>query len=262
MVRGVVSREAVRRTRRRLRTNGGPRRPAFVLCVALAAWTWWSAQADGYTGLSINILGQITGDVLLMGLIAPLAGRARPECTAERGEAFPAGAPAAARRRVQLLDPRICLPRICAGGRASLVHELRTALENDTSVEILLPDPGAPASRAAARRLGLEPRVYVRCLEGLLEELFAACANAPAGQFGLRLYTDPVDLCFVRCDERIWASLTPEGDAASPEYFALDRRCAAARLLQSYFKRLYVGAGPRTTTGGRPNTTCADERLG
>ena len=119
----------------------------FGVCVAAAAWSWWQAQIGGYAGLPVNTLGQILGDLLLMGLVAPLAKLRWP--AAERGRR--SNPPildtlARARHRIQVLDVRMCLPEFTQGtaGRpavsSGVARALESALGNDACVEVLLPD--------------------------------------------------------------------------------------------------------------------------
>jgi hypothetical protein len=47
----------------------------MLTCLVLTACLWWDAQVDHYTGLPINTIGQILGDLLTAGLVAPLVYR-------------------------------------------------------------------------------------------------------------------------------------------------------------------------------------------
>ena len=149
-----------------------------VLCRA-DPWAWWAAQEGGYAGLPVNVLAQITGDLVLMGLLIPVVRLAEPGC-ADNTAPVPSHGHSlvTARRCVQLLGSPTLLRQLCTDGSAALVHDLRAALENDIRVEILLPDPTGQAGHAAAGRLGLEPGGYGRCLERLLDELGTGMAQA------------------------------------------------------------------------------------
>ena len=245
MPRGAVVRRFVRVARHRLGTLGGLQRLAFLSCVVLTVWAWWAAQESGYAGLPVNVLAQITGDLVLMGLLAPAVRLAGPECT-ENAAPMPSHGRslATARHCVQLLDSPTLLRQLCDDGSTSLVRDLRTALANDIRVEILLPDPTGQAGRVAASRLGIEPGGYGRRLTRLLDELGTGLAQAQWRGLDLRLYPDPVDVCFIRCDESIWVSMHPNSQARTPNYFPLDRRCGTAALFQTYFERLHSAAQP------------------
>jgi hypothetical protein len=49
----------------------------MLVCSGITGWLWWNAQADHYTGLPINAIGQVFGDLLTAGLIAPMVYRPR-----------------------------------------------------------------------------------------------------------------------------------------------------------------------------------------
>lgn len=261
MSRGVVARQVVRVARRRLGTLGRSRRLVFLLCVLPAVWSWWAAQASGYAGLPVNMLGQIAGDLVLMGLLAPTVRLAGPGCIQESGLGPPhTDSLATARHCVQLLDPPALLRQLVTDRRASLVHDLRAALQNDIRVEILLPDPAGSAGRAAARRLGLEPGGYGRRLERLLDEVGSGLAQAQWRGLDLRLYSDPVEVCFIRCDRKIWVSMHPNSRALPPDYVALNRRCGTAALFQAYFEHLHSAARPPSRSGGLAQRPTRDLR--
>lgn len=271
MLRGAVVRQVVRVARHRLGTLGGPRRLAFLSCVVLTLWAWWAAQESNYAGLPVNVLAQITGDLVLMGLLAPAVRLAGPQCGQDTGHTpSPGRSLATARHCVQLLDSPTLLRQLCTDGSASLVRDLRAALENDIRVEILLPDPTGRAGRVAASRLGIEPGGYGRRLTRLLDELNTGLAQAQWRGLDLRLYPDPVDVCFIRCDERVWVSMHPNSPARTPDYFPLDQRCGTASLFQTYFERLRSAALPPaygnclpqqpTRDIGTRGERCMDER--
>lgn len=207
-----------------------PRIALFGLCLTLLGWTWWDARAGGYAGLAVNTLGQIIGDVLLMGLVAPVGIRRRRRV---RGR-DPALMDVIARagHRIQLLDLEVCL-------HPALPRTLAAALANDACVEILLPEPDAPGV----------PEGYAERLRGLLEDFNAlrpASAGASAqrsGRLEVRLYRGPAAVSIVRCDGRIWASLHPDRPTGSA-YLALDQDCANARALRDHFDRLHAESLP------------------
>lgn len=204
-----------------------PRIALFGLCLSLLGWTWWDARAGGYAGLAVNTLGQIIGDVLLMGLVAPIGIRRRRR--ARTGDPALVDAIARARHRVQLLDLEVCL-------HPALPRAVGAALANDACVEILLPEPDVPGV----------PDGYPERLRGLLDALSTlrrsggdAAASGRSGRLDVRLYRGPAAVSIVRCDGRIWASLHPDRPTGSA-YLALDRDCANARTLRAYFDRLHA----------------------
>lgn len=162
--------------------------------------------------------------------------------------------------RIQLLGTWICLPRVetttadqapcdIAGFtafRTELGAAVRTALDNDVRVEILLPDPESPCSQGIAQRLGVEPGLYRRLFSLLLDDLHSASRAAGSGHLDLRFYTEPATLSIVRCDEWLWASLSPDGASETPDYadyLEVDQDCENGRALQAYFDRLYTTSG-------------------
>ncbi|HEV2639411.1 MAG TPA: hypothetical protein VGX23_30010 [Actinocrinis sp.] len=78
-----------------------------LVCATLLALMWWDSRSDGYDGLPVNTLGQVLGDLIMMGIALPLVLPRRP-----REEPVECGLPAAelveqlarATRRIQLLD--------------------------------------------------------------------------------------------------------------------------------------------------------------
>lgn len=230
----------------------------FCICTVLAGWTWWDAQVGGYAGLPVNTLAQIVGDLILMGLLAPLAPRHRHRRRHRRSDE-PAGVRpllqrlSAATHRIQLLDTHACLPRTepanadqdpcdLAGSRTELGEAVRAALDNDVCVEILLPDPESAGSHGIAQRLGIEPNSYRRALALLLDDLDSVSREAESGRLDLRLYTEPAIASIVRCDEWIRASLGPDGAVATAGYLEVDLDCENGRTLQAYFNRLHAAA--------------------
>jgi hypothetical protein len=221
----------------------------FGTCVAMAAWSWWEARIGGYEGLPVNTLGQIVGDLLLMGIVAPLADFRRPSAGRDRRQAPPMlETLAQAGHRVQVLDVRMCLPDFAVGpaeppgGPAGLARAVGSALDNDACVEILLPDPDAPVSAATARELGLDPEAYRRSLRCLVDDLAALSAHSRSGRLDVRVFTEQVSVSIIRCDEQFWAALHPQGAPNSTPYLSLEHGGHNARALQSYFDRLHAAA--------------------
>lgn len=226
---------------------------AFGLCAALTGWSWWTAQADGYVGLPVNTLGQIIGDLLLMGLIAPLARRDRAGGSAEP-ETDPTPAALAKAAHIQLLDVGFCFPDLAgefpgaAGTQApdrrdSVVDALCTALENNARIELLLPDPDTSAGLDAARRLCVEPDFYRKALNRLIIDLASVSGAVDIGGLELRLYAEPTHISVIRCDGRIWTALNVGGLYGTPTaYLVLDQGSGNARALVSYVNRLYATA--------------------
>lgn len=276
--RRTAPRESIRRGLHRVRAFGRVHRfTVFGLCVTLTGWSWWSAQASGYAGLPVNTLGQITGDLILMGLVAPLARRDRArdrDTGAPAAAPSPLGALARAAHRIQLLDVRLCLPQLAAaprGGESSQSSEssgasrdgaataldrslqlaLSSAIANDACVEILLPDPEESAGLDLAQRLGIRPALYRGALSRLVQDLDALSAETESGRLDLRLYAEPSSVSLVRCDQRIWVSLYPEGAPESFDYLVLDQGGENTQVVQSYFNRLYATArSPKQTRDG------------
>jgi len=208
-----------------------PRIGLFGLCLSLFGWTWWDARAGGYAGLAVDTLGQIIGDVLLMGLVAPIGIRLRRR--ARTRDPALMDVIARARHRVQLLDLAVCF-------HPALPRAVGAALANDACVEILLPEPDAPGV----------PDGYPEHLRDLLDRLDAlrrsggdAAASGRSGRLDVRLYRGPAAVSIVRCDARIWASLHPDRPTGSA-YLALDRDCANARALRAHFDRLHAQGLP------------------
>lgn len=234
----------------------------FCICTVLAGWTWWDAQVGGYAGLPVNTLAQIVGDLILMGLLAPLARHRRRKGRRDHRHDETTGVRTLLQRlsdathRIQVLDSRICLPpldampavrnghTLCdrAAFRTELGGALKAALDNDVCVEILLPDPESPCSCSIARRLGIEPGFYRQSLSLLLDDLDSVSRDAQSGRLDLRLYTEPATVSIVRCDEWIWASLDPDGASDAPGYLEVDQGCENGRTLQAYFNRLHAAA--------------------
>lgn len=238
----------------------------FGVCAALTGWSWWTAQASGYVGLSVNMLGQIIGDLLLMGLVAPLTRRGRVGRGGTEAEATPEPAALLATAfQIQLLDVGFCLPQLAGmsryrtgagviGRQDEIVGLLRTALENDARIEILLPDPGTSAGHDAARRYGVDPDNYRKALMHLLHELGTVSGVGDSGGLDVRLYAEPAHVSVIRCDGQIWTSLHLDGSTDTPAYLALDQGSENARALQSYLNRLYATARSISSVlGGNPD---------
>ena len=222
----------------------------FAVCVVAAAWSWWQARIGGYAGLPVNTLGQILGDLLLMGLVAPLANLRRPAAERGRGPSAPIlDTLAQAKHRIQLLDVRMCLPdftqspagRSVAAGSSGVARALESALGNDVCVEVLLPDPDAPVCTTTARELGVAPEAYRRSLRCLVDDLATLPGPSLSGRLDVRVYTEHVSVSMIRCDEHFWAALDPQGTTTTP-YLALEHGGQNARDLQSYFERLRASA--------------------
>lgn len=265
----MVLHRAVKGPLRALRLKHSYRFALFVLCAALTGWSWWTARASGYVGLPVNTLGQIIGDLLLMGLIAPLARRDWiGRGTADPDVRTPTAALVTA-LHIQLLDVGFCLPQLAGsspyrtgaaltgGQQRGIVDLLRTALENDARVEILLPDPDKSAGLDTARRFGIKPDHYRKTLIHLLDELGAVSGAFDPGGLDVRLYAEPTHISVIRCDGRIWTSLHLDGSSSAPAYLTLDQGSENARALQSYLNRLYATARPLSAVlGGTPDETC------
>lgn len=248
---------AVRHARRRTRSLRRPalRRPGrvrrtlvFGTCVAAAAWSWWQARIGGYAGLPVNTLGQILGDLLLMGLAAPLANLRWPAAERARRRTPPIlDTLAQARHRIQMLDVRMCLPEFTQGAAGppaapgGVARALESALGNDACVEVLLPDPDAPVCATTARELGVAPETYRSSLRCLVDDLAALPGQSVSGRLDVRVYTEHVSVSMIRCDEHFWAALEPQGTTTTP-YLALEHGGQNARDLQSYFDRLRASA--------------------
>lgn len=208
-----------------------PRIALFGLCLSLLGWTWWDARAGGYAGLAVNTLGQIIGDVLLMGLVAPIGLRRRRRVRTSDPALM--GVIARAKHRVQLLDLAVCL-------HPALPRTVGAALANDACVEILLPEPDTPGVPDDYRdRL----TVLLNALRALRRSGGDAAGPGRSGRLDVRLYRGPAAVSIVRCDGRIWASLHPDRPSGSA-YLALDRDCDNARALRAHFDRLHAEGLP------------------
>jgi hypothetical protein len=244
------------RSRRRLAALGMPkfarRAAAFGLCFFLVVWTWWDAQASGYAGLPVNMLGQVIGDFLLMGLATPLGSQSRTRRPrADGADRSVLGALTHATRRIQLLDLGICLaPPIRSlpdrnsdgidHGEATLTGALAEALENNVRVEVLLPAADAPSGRQAARELGLGIDAYRQRLALFHQNLAEAAERACAGVLIVRYYDQPTAVSLVRCDDLMLASLHCGELRSTHPYLSIDHDSENARALRSYFDRLYA----------------------
>ncbi|HEU5332842.1 MAG TPA: hypothetical protein VFU73_08765 [Actinocrinis sp.] len=221
-------------------------------CLAVIGWVWWDSQADGYTGLPVNTLGQIIGDLILAALAGPVAlgyRFARHERTRPAGDVV--ARIARARNRVQLLDVTGCLlswseaPARTADrqdadrGRDRLVAALRAALERDVAVEVLLPAPSLAQSRGVPRTLGLSPAALRDLAEGAEADLHALFDEVPAGRLEVRYSQKWPALAMLRCDDHMWVSLRPEGLPGSPPLcLEFAARTANARAVAAHFNDL------------------------
>lgn len=235
------------------------RRSILLLpCLAAVGWVWWASQADGYNGLPVNTLGQIIGDLLLAALAGPVALGWR---FTRDERARPAGDVAAriarARHRVQLLDVTGCLlswsefPARAADrpeldrARAGIVAALRAALERDVSVEILLPAPGLAQARGVPRALGLSAGGLRDLADEAETDLCDLADEVPAGRLDLRYSRKMPLLAMLRCDDRVWVSLRPDGlPGAAPLRLEFGARTGNARAVAAHFNDLIRSAGP------------------
>ena len=243
------------------------RTATLTSCLGLVAWLWWDSQTADYAGLPVNTIGQILGDLLLVGL-APLTATVRrsrawrqPSASQHRS-----GDIAAARHRVQLLDIRSSflglagLPperaqREAAGRRNDLLRALASALKNGARAEILLPDPDAPSSAHAATDLAIAPDIYASFLRALLSGVAALQSAYTPERLELRLYTAPAAISMTRCDQRTWVYLNPPVSTADA-YLSFDSASANADTLQTYFNQLSASA--RTNMRGPDGMTETD----
>lgn len=241
-------------TRRRLL-----RTATLASCLALIGWLWWDSQTADYAGLPVNTVGQILGDLLLMGL-APLAAalrRSRASWRSSAGQNRWADI-AAARYRVQLLDIRSSFHGIAGlpperaqreadDRRSDLLRALASALGNGARAEILLPDPDAASTARVAIDLAIAPDIYLSFLRALLNGMATLQRAYPRDRLELRLYASPAAVSMTRCDQRTWVYLNPPISTAEA-YLAFDAPSANAGALQTYFNHLSAGA--RTSAYG------------
>lgn len=225
-------------------------------CLAAIGWVWWDSQADGYSGLPVNTLGQIIGDLILAALAGPVALGYR---FARHERIRPAGDVAAriarARNRVQLLDVTGCLlswseapvrgadrPELDRG-RDRLVAALRAALERDVAVEVLLPAPGLVQSRGVPRTLGLSPAALRDLAEDAEADLCALLDEVPAGRLDIRYSQKMPALAMVRCDDRVSVWLRPDGlPGTAPLRLEFGARTDNARAVAVHFNDLLRSA--------------------
>ena len=226
-------------------------------CLAVIGWVWWDSQVDGYSGLPVNTLGQIIGDLILAALAGPVALGYR---FARHERMRPAGDVVAriarARNRVQLLDATGCLlswseaPARTADrpdpgrGRERLVAALRAALERDVAVEVLLPTPGLAQSRGVPRTLGLSPAALRDLAEDAEADLYALFDEVPAGRLEVRYSQKWPALAMLRCDDRLWVTVRPEGLPGSPPLcLEFGARTDNARAVAAHFNDLLRSTG-------------------
>lgn len=221
-------------------------------CLAVVGWVWWDSQADGYTGLPVNTLGQIIGDLILAALAGPVAlGYRFTRTERARAAGSVADRIAKARHRVQLLDVTGCLlswsevpPRAADRSeldrrRAQIVAAVRTALERDVAVEILLPAPGLAQSRGVPRALGLSAGTLRDLVEVAETDLWALFDEVPAGHLDIRCSQKWPALAMVRCDDRVWVWLRPDGlPGAAPLCLEFGTRTGNARAVAAHFNDL------------------------
>jgi hypothetical protein len=227
-----------------------------MLCGAVSGWMWWQARADGYAGLPVNTLGQILGDLLLMGLAAPVINHSRHrgrQHEANGGTLLSALAQAA--HRVQLLDDRVCLGELgqstapgssavstAAAYRSQLLVALASAMENDAHIEILLPDPEHLDSCGADRLPDADVGLLRAAVDSLMADLAALTVSAALGRLDVRLYSTMATVSMIRCDDHVWACLHPMGTPHTASYLAVDAQSENARVLYHYFHRLQAHA--------------------
>jgi hypothetical protein len=242
----------------RKRRGTVPGRVAVLLsCAAALAWVWWGSQADGRVLHPASVLGrQLVGELLLAAVAIPVLVEYR---FGRRGRAHPLGdlltRLARARHRIQLLDTTGCLlfwsdqvrgaPLAeLEGDRDRLVEALRTALDRDVAVEILVPEPGLAQSRGVLRALGLTAAGYRRLADAAEAELLALHDEVPAGRLDIRTAQRWPALAMVRCDGRVWIS--PRSDAvpdSGPLWLEFGARSPNARAVAAYFNELHRPTG-------------------
>lgn len=215
----------------------------LLLCLVLTGWLLLDAKHDRYSGLPVNTLGQVLGDLLLMGLAAPVVDRRkRLRRRSPMNDLFLLDRLAKAKHRIQLLDVRLYAtvagPPL-AGPPSELARALAQALDNDALVEILMPDPETPVADAARR-----------AVESLLVELRLLAETAVLGRLDVRLYSVPTTISMVRCDQDVWARLHPEGSPRVGSALAIDARSDNARVLYEYFNQIQADARPAARAHG------------
>lgn len=236
---------------------------AISACAAVLGMMWSDSSAEEYSGLPINVLGQITGDLVMMGIAFPVVLPRRPR--EERHEGALGTVELAAQlnhttRRIQLLEVASALFPAAQDDRGAILAALRAALSRDVTVEILLPEPARSAGRDG--RIGQPTRTVEEDLVYLRDEV-------PTGILDVQHYRETPPLALARCDDRLWITFTATeqfGAAAAgadPErsFLCLDTRTHNARAVTLYFARLAdAGRCPRTRLN--PARTGAPARLG
>lgn len=218
----------------------------MLACAAVLGMMWSDASAEQYSGLPINVLGQITGDLIMMGIALPVVLLRRPR--EERHEGALGTVELAAQlnrttRRIQLLEVASALFPAAQDDRGAILAALRAALSRDVTVEILLPQP----AQAAGRDDWIDPpaRTVEEDLEYLRDEV-------PTGILDVQHYRETAPLALARCDDRLWITFTATeklGGAATVadaerSFLCLDARTRNARAVALYFARL-ADAGRR-----------------
>jgi hypothetical protein len=219
--------------------------------------SWLASYHGHYGGFPVNVIGQIMGDVLLAGAVAPFARRAYQRQT---GREHKAGFPyerflrhiAGARHRIQLLDTFsfMLLPSNgdhtgIPGAENSRYHRiyrqrLVEALKRDVVIEILLLRPDSPEVGRRASALNISSERYERLVERNLEVLRDLHREVPEGKLDVRTYDAPPVLTLHRCDDRMWTSFYPLGDpAVNSPHLELDSRSQNGWFLKKRFTEVY-----------------------
>jgi hypothetical protein len=211
----------------------------------------------GFDGLSVNVVGQIIGDVLLAGVVAPFARRAFQARTGRELPEFPYASflrsLSRAEHRVQVLDtfsymltsPTVLASLDVPGSEFVCFHEeavrlLRKALERDVVVEILLLRPDSDEVTRRAKQVGIAPDDY-RALIGVnLDVLKALHQAVPYGKLDVRVYDAPPGISMHRCDNRMWTSFYPlNWPTVGSAHLELTAGSQNAGFLKRRFNELY-----------------------
>jgi hypothetical protein len=231
----------------------------MIAGVAVAVWTWRAVDADGYTGLPVNVLGQMAGDLLMAAIAAPALRRrtARDHARPLRsGELITYAGQAGLRIRLLdgtglLLPPEGAsrpVPGAAAQHLGELIAALGAALHRGADVEILLPAPGSAAAERAARAVNLSPGAYEALAATVRSRLATLPASTPAGgTIKARGYSEHPQLAVFACDERVWISPQSLDPLRSGNpFFALATCSRFARHTLDVFNDVFVSARPLT----------------
>jgi hypothetical protein len=230
----------------------------------MSGWLFWDAHLDGFAGLPVNTLGQILGDLLLMGLARPfIDSRRRRDHRSTAGGQVWLDALARA-NRIQLLDAHLCLAAlkdpVVLGAPAlhdghahqpDLLSTLRTAMGNDAHIEILLPDP---EQQSWPDPLGVSVEAMRSAVHAFIGDLAALAETAVLGKLDLRLYPTVTTLSMIRCDHQVWVCLHPTGSPRAGSYLLVDACSDNARVVFDYFNRVQADAR-RSTRAPDASTT-------